>query len=160
MVGARSVRHDGDVNALIRAGAAAYAGLGVVSFLRPDVVPATTGGAALPGADARTEVRAVYGGLPLAFAATLARSPSSGTAIGVATLGMAAGRGASALFEGPPSPRMAGFIALEIAVGAALLLGARSKGVRSGVGRLRRNTLSTGLRADGRSETPAAAAWK
>lgn len=125
MVGARSVADDEHVNALIRAGTAAYAGLGVVSFLRPDVVPATTGGAGLPGADARTEVRAVYGGLPLAFAATLARSPSSGTAIGVATLGMAAGRAASSVFEGPPSPRMAGFVAAEVVVGAALILGAR-----------------------------------
>lgn len=114
------------MNPLIAAGAASYAGLGIVSFLKPGVVPATTGGAALPGADARTEIRAVYGGLPLAFAATLVAHPASATAIGVATAGMAAGRAGSAAFEGAPSARMAGFIFMEALVAGALLWGARS----------------------------------
>ena len=112
------------MNRLIATGAAAYAGLGVVSFLRPGTVPAVIGSTA-PNADSRTEIRAVYGGLPLAFAASLVAAPSSGTAIGVATAGMAAGRAASAVFEGRPSAKMAGFIALEMALAGALLLGAR-----------------------------------
>ncbi len=112
------------MNRLIALGAASYAGLGIASFLKPEVVPAVIGSTA-PNADSRTEIRAVYGGLPLAFAASLAASPASGTAIGVATAGMAAGRAASAVFEGPPSPKMVGFIALEAAIAGALLLGAR-----------------------------------
>lgn len=110
------------MNPLLAAGAASYGALGLVSFLAPDVVPAVIGD------DARTEVRAVYGGLPLAFAATLALSPASGTAIGAATAGMAAGRVGSALVEGRLSPRMAGLAALEALVALALVTGAR--GVR------------------------------
>ena len=112
------------MNRLIAIGAASYAGLGVVSFLRPGVVPAVIGLTA-PNADARSEIRAVYGGLPLAFAASLVAAPASGTAIGVATAGMAAGRAGSAVFEGRPSAKMAAFIAMETAIAGALLLGAR-----------------------------------
>ncbi|MEZ0579329.1 DUF4345 family protein [Nocardioides sp. MH1] len=114
------------MNRLIAFGAVSYAGLGVVSLLKPSVVPAVVDITA-PTQDARTEVRAVYGGLPLAFAASLVVAPaSSGTAIGVATAGMAAGRIASSAFEGrPPSLKMAGFIALETAIARALVLGAR-----------------------------------
>jgi hypothetical protein len=113
------------MNRLIALGAVSYAGLGVVSLLRPAVVPAVVDITA-PTQDARTEVRAVYGGLPLAFAASLVGAPSTGTAIGVATAGMAAGRVASSAFEGsPPSPKMAGFIALEALIAGALVLGAR-----------------------------------
>lgn len=108
------------MNPLLAAGAASYGALGLVSFLQPDVVPAVI------GADARTEVRAVYGGLPLAFAATLALSPASGTAIGAATAGMAAGRAGSALLEGRLSPRTAVLVVLESAVAAALVAGARA----------------------------------
>jgi hypothetical protein len=113
------------MNRLIALGAASYAGLGVVSLLRPAVVPAVVDITA-PTQDARTEIRAVYGGLPLAFAASLVAAPASGTAIGVATAGMAAGRVASSALEGrPPSPKMAGFIALEALIAGALLVGAR-----------------------------------
>lgn len=112
------------MNRLIAFGAASYAGLGLASFLKPAVVPAVIGGTA-PNADSRTEIRAVYGGLPLAWAASLVAAPSSATAVGIATAGMAAGRAASAVFEGPPSPKMAGFILLESAIAAALLVGAR-----------------------------------
>jgi len=118
------------MNRLIAIGAASYAGLGVVSFLKPSVVPAVIGSTA-PNADARTEIRAVYGGLPLAFAASLVASPASGTAVGLATAGMAAGRAASSVFEGAPSPKMAGFIALEAFIAGVLLLGARSAAQRS-----------------------------
>lgn len=113
------------MNPLLAAGAASYGALGLVSFLKPDVVPAVIGFTA-PGADARTEIRAVYGGLPLAFAATLLLSPASGTAIGAATAGMAAGRLGSALPEGRLSPKMAGFVALEALVAGALVAGARA----------------------------------
>lgn len=115
------------MNPLIALGAASYAGLGVVSFLKPGVVPAVIGGTA-PTADSRTEIRAVYGGLPLAFAASLVATPSSGTAIGLATAGMAAGRAASSVFEGAPSPKMAAFVAMEALIAGALLLGARRAG--------------------------------
>lgn len=127
MASRNRVAHDGGMNPLIATGAAAYAGLGLVSFLKPGVVPAVIGSTA-PDADARTEIRAVYGGLPLAFAATLVANPASGTAIGVATAGMAAGRAGSAVLEGMPSAKMAGFIALEAAIAGALLWGARSVG--------------------------------
>lgn len=112
------------MNRLIAIGAASYAGLGLASFLKPAVVPAVIGSTA-PNADSRTEIRAVYGGMPLGFAASLVAVPSSATAVGVATAGMAAGRAASAVFEGPPSPKMVGFIVLEAAIAGALLLGAR-----------------------------------
>ncbi len=112
------------MNPLIALGAAGYAGLGIASFFKPSVVPATTGLTA-PNADSRTEIRAVYGGLPLGLAAALVANPTSATAVGIATAGMAAGRAASSAFEGRPSPTMAGFIALEAVAAAALLLGAR-----------------------------------
>ncbi|MCX6400427.1 MAG: DUF4345 family protein [Propionibacteriales bacterium] len=115
------------MNRLIALGAAGYAGLGIVSFLKPSVVPASTGLTA-PNADARTEIRAVYGGLPLGLAAAAIINPTSASAVGLATAGMAAGRAASSVFEGRPSPTMAGFIALETAAAAALLLGARRSG--------------------------------
>lgn len=113
------------MNKLIATGAAAYAGLGVVSFLKPAMVPAVFGGTA-PTVDSRTEIRAVYGGLPLALAGTLAASPASAVPIGVATAGMAAGRAASSLVERrPPSPTIAAFTAIEVGLATALLLGAR-----------------------------------
>lgn len=112
------------MNRLIAIGAASFAGLGIVSFLKPDVVPAVIGGTA-PNADARTEIRAVYGGMPLALAATLVAAPASGTVIGVATAGMAAGRLGSIPMEGGLSPKMAGFMALELAIAGSLVMGAR-----------------------------------
>ena len=112
------------MNRLIALGAASYAGLGLASFLKPDVVPSVIGYVA-PNADTRTEIRAVYGGLPLAFAASLVANPASGTAVGLATAGMAAGRAGSAVFEGRPSPKMAAFIAMETAIAAVLVMGAR-----------------------------------
>lgn len=112
------------MNRLIATGAAAYAGLGVVSFLRPAMVPALFGGSA-PTPDSRTEIRAVYGGLPLAMAGTLLASPASAGPLGLATAGMAAGRAASGVVEGRQTPIMAAFIGIEAALAAALLLGAR-----------------------------------
>ena len=112
------------MNRLIAIGAASFAGMGIVSLVKPEVVTSVVGIVA-PDADSRTELRAVYGGMPLALAATLAAAPSSGTVIGVATAGMAAGRAASTYFEGGLSPKMTGFMALEVALAGALVLGAR-----------------------------------
>ena len=113
------------MNRLIALGAAAYAGLGVVSFARPAMVPGLFGGSA-PTADSRTEIRAVYGGLPLAMAGTLLVMPSSALPLGIATAGMAIGRAASDLVEEEPqSPTIKAFIGIEAALAAALLLGAR-----------------------------------
>ena len=120
------------MNRLIAAGAASYAGIGVVSFLRPAMVPALFGGTA-PTADARTEIRAVYGGLPLAIAGTLLVAPSSAVTMGVLSAGMAAGRAASGLVEEePPSLIIKAFIGIEAALAAALLLGARKRSAALG----------------------------
>lgn len=113
------------MNKLIVSGAAAYAGLGIVSFLKPAMVPALFGGSA-PTVDSRTEIRAVYGGMPLAMAATLAFAPSSAVPLGIATAGMAAGRAASgAMEQRPPSVVTGAFIAIETGLAAVLLLGGR-----------------------------------
>lgn len=113
------------MNRLIAAGAASYAGLGVVAFLRPAMVPSLFGGSA-PTEDARSEIRAVYGGLPLAIAGALVANPASAGTVGVMTAGMAAGRTASSLVEKRrPSPLIGAFIAIEAGLAAALLLGGR-----------------------------------
>ena len=113
------------MNRLIAAGAAAYAGIGVVSFLRPEMVPALFGGTAHT-ADARSEIRAVYGGLPLAIAGSLVVAPSTAATMGVLSAGMAAGRAASGLVEDQsPSPVIKAFIGIEAALAAALLMGGR-----------------------------------
>lgn len=115
----------GRMNKLIATGAAAYAGLGIVSFIKPAMVPALFGGSA-PTVDSRTEIRAVYGGMPLAMAGTLALAPSSAVPLGIATAGMAVGRAASGAIEKrPPSLVTGAFIAIEAALAAALLLGGR-----------------------------------
>lgn len=113
------------MNRLIASGAAAYAGIGVVSFLRPAMVPALFGGTAHT-ADSRAEIRAVYGGLPLAIAGSLVVAPSSAVTMGVLSAGMAAGRAASGVIEDqPPSPVIKAFIGIEAALAAALLMGGR-----------------------------------
>lgn len=120
--------HDGGMDKFIATGAAAYAALGVASFLKPALVPQLFGGSA-PTVDSRTEIRAVYGGLPLAMAGTLVASPAAAVPLGVVTAGMAAGRAASSVVEKrPPSPLMAAFIAIEVGLAAALLLGGRRVG--------------------------------
>ena len=95
------------------------------------MVPATFGGTA-PTPDARAEIRAVYGGLPLAIAGTLLVSPSSAVPLGIATAGMAAGRAASGLVEEePPSMLIKAFIAIEVALAGVLLLGGRRQRPRA-----------------------------
>lgn len=115
------------MNRLIAAGAAGYAGLGVFALFRPAMVPALFGGTA-PTADSRAEIRAVYGGLPLAVAGSLAVAPSTAVSMGVISAGMAVGRAASGVIEGqPPSPVIKAFIGIEAALAAALFLGARQR---------------------------------
>jgi Na+/proline symporter len=118
----------GAMNRLIATGAAAYAGLGVIGLAAPSRVPELFGGTA-DTPDARTEIRAVYGGLPLAFAGALVVLPSAAVPIAVATAGMALGRVASMAVEPEePTPTMAGFVVVEAVVAAALLAGARQRG--------------------------------
>lgn len=112
------------------AGAGFYAGVAAVALVRPAVVPAIFGGTA-PTAASRTEVRAVYGGLPLAMAAMVAvesrRSARPMTAaVAVLSAAMAAGRVAGAMVEGEADLPTRGFVALELATAAALAVGARS----------------------------------
>lgn len=114
--------------------AAAYAAIGIFGLVRPRLVPRLFGGSA-PTAAARTEVRAVYGGLPLAFAAVLARAAPAGAshrggalrATAVASGGMAAGRllGAALDRDLPPWPTGA-FLALETALAVSLAAAARA----------------------------------
>jgi len=114
--------------------AVSYAVIGVVALARPQLVPALFGGSASTAA-ARTEVRAVYGGLPLALAAVLASAAPVGAphrggalrATAIASGGMAAGRlfGAALDRELPPWPTGA-FLALETALAASLAAAARA----------------------------------
>jgi len=111
-----------DTSTLIAA--ASYAGLGLVAFARPSLIPDTMGGSA-DNFTARSEVRAVYGGMPLATAALLVASPPSRRGIGIITASFASGRVLSSLIERRlPDPTNAVLIAGESAL-AALLLGRR-----------------------------------
>jgi len=132
------------MNKLISLAAATYAGIGVVSFLRPEMVPALFGGTA-PTADARTEIRAVYGGLPLAIAGTLVVRPSSAAAMGVVSAGMAAGRAASVAVEGEePSGMTKLWLGIEAGLAAVLFAGAAGRGVRRAAGRAAGRVRSAG----------------
>jgi len=101
--------------------AASYAGLGVAAFADPRLIPRTMGGSA-DNFTARSEVRAVYGGMPLAAAALLAASPSSRRGIGVITAGFAAGRLASSLIERRLPDRTNAVLAVAESALAALIL--------------------------------------
>lgn len=114
------------MNRFLGAAAAFYAGLGAAAFARPELIPATFGGTA-PTADARSEVRAVYGGLPLAIAGCLVLRPSTAPTIAVLTAGMGVARAASAAMEEQSRPVTPAFVAIEAAVAAALVAGARRR---------------------------------
>lgn len=86
------------MNKPVTCAALAYAAIGVASLLRPSMVPAIFGGAATTP-DARTEVRAVYGGLPIAIATSLATDDRAAQPIALLSFGMAAGRLAGILAE-------------------------------------------------------------
>ena len=62
-----------DRYALVRLVAGCYAAIGVGAVLRPSLVPSVFGGSA-GTPESRTEVRAVYAGIPLAFAVSLLRA--------------------------------------------------------------------------------------
>jgi len=115
--------------ALTIAGALFYGFIGVSAMARPrrllrafDLIAESAG--------ARNEVRAVYGGLPLALSGALlmslwllAEARSVLVTVGFLTLAMAAARLASALIDRAfgASPRL--WTMLELAVAAALLWG-------------------------------------
>lgn len=105
-------------------GLAFYACVGVGALVRPAMVPRVFGGRA-ETPSSRTEIRAVYGGLPLAMAALVAleaRQPDRPMTRAVATLSlaMAAGRTAGVLAERRIDAPTAAFGALEVATGIAL----------------------------------------
>lgn len=101
--------------------AASYTGLGLVAFARPAFIPETMGGSA-ENFTARSEVRAVYGGMPLATAALLVTSPSSRRGIGVITASFAASRLLSGLIERRlPDRTNAVLVAAESGLAALLL---------------------------------------
>ena len=106
---------------LVAAPALAYASIGLAALVRPAMVPAQFGGTA-PTSTARTEIRAVYGGLPLALAGLIATGGRPGRrAAAVASGGMAAGRLAGALLERDLRPWPTGFwLGVEVALAGAL----------------------------------------
>lgn len=107
-----------------------YLALGLTAISRPANL---LGGFGFPahGADARNEVRAVYGGFPLVVAALVAWSLSGATygqgiliALAAASLGMALGRLVSAVIDRGIGrlPRL--FIGIELVLAAMLAAGA------------------------------------
>ena len=114
-----------------RCAAGVYAAIGVCAAVAPELVPAVFGGTAR-SAESRTEVRAVYVGIPLAFARTLLRStgPSSGGSLHTvrdASAGMAVARALGAVLERRLSLwPTAAFGALEVALAVATHLAGRA----------------------------------
>ncbi|MBD8869920.1 DUF4345 family protein [Nocardioides donggukensis] len=113
------------MSSLIDKAAATYAVIGAVAIVRPELVPVLFGGSA-DTVDARTEIRSVYGGLPLAIAASLVAAPSrTALPMGVLSAGMAAGRLASVAIEAePPGAVTKLFLGVETALAVALFAGA------------------------------------
>ena len=114
--------------------AGVYAVIGVVAAVAPERVPAVFGGTA-GTPEARTEVRTVYAGIPLALATSLVtvprRDPEGGRAavdvVGAATAGMALARLAGCAVERRLAPWPTGFfLALEAALAGGLLAAARA----------------------------------
>ena len=107
--------------------AGAYAAVGVGAAVRPGLVPALFGGTA-GTAEARTEVRAVYAGIPLALAAAVVRASAAAPArrdgvlsvVRDASAGMALARFGGALLDRRLKPWPTGaFLALEAALAVA-----------------------------------------
>ncbi|RBY94887.1 DUF4345 domain-containing protein [Blastococcus sp. TBT05-19] len=123
----------GDPLVISRLVAGGYAAIGAGAVLRPSLVPAVFGGSARTP-ESRTEVRAVYAGIPLAFAAALLRSegqqPAARSAVlrtvGDASAGMAVARLGGALLERRLRAwPTAAFLALEAALAVACSAAAR-----------------------------------
>lgn len=114
-------------SAALRAVAAFYGGTAAVAAIRPALVPAIFGGTAST-AESRTEIRAVYAGIPLAFAAALIQAerggPISAGLVAVvrnASYAMGGTRLFAALVERRVAPWPTGvFAALELGAAAAL----------------------------------------
>ncbi|MFZ2239397.1 MAG: DUF4345 domain-containing protein [Gordonia amarae] len=118
------------MNRFIAMGVAFYGGLGAVALARPSAVPAMFGGTA-DTADAQVEIRAVYGGLPLAFAGLLAASPTAAPAVAAATAGMAIVRAGNWFLDRDKVTAINKLtVAAEVAVAASI-----AAGIREGRGR-------------------------
>lgn len=137
----RRACHSAVMHPGILAGVAFYTGVGFAALLRPAFVPSIFGGLA-PTASSRTEIRAVYGGLPLAMAGLLvaesknrSRDGVGGKTDAVAALSaaMAVGRVIGTVVEGEADGVTRLFIALEAATAAALVVGHRSAKDPAGV---------------------------
>ena len=107
-----------------------YCALGLAALARPATLLGGFGLAVIER-DARNEVRAVYGGFPLAAAALVgwcltATVHAAGIllALAVATLGMALGRLVSAVIDRGIGPLPTLFIGIELIVAALLAVGA------------------------------------
>ncbi len=103
-----------------------YLTLGTAALIRPETLLSGFG-IGVQGRDGRNEIRAVYGGFPLAVAGLLGFSLlyarlSDGVllALAVATLGMAAGRIISALIDRGIGRLPAIFIGIEVLVAAMI----------------------------------------
>lgn len=105
-------------------GAAFYAGVAAMAMARPGVVPGIFGGTA-PTPTSRTEIRAVYGGLPATMATLIvlesreAERPMT-LAMGALSGGMALGRVVGVRIEREASLVTKAFIAAEVVAAMAL----------------------------------------
>jgi len=106
-----------------------YLALGIAALVRPATLLGDFGLPA-PSLDARNEVRAVYGGFPIAVAVLVMWSltgaaQASGIllALAVASLGMALGRLVSAAIDRSIGRLPALFIGIELALAAMLAIG-------------------------------------
>lgn len=98
------------------------AGVGVSALVDPERVPATFGGRA-DTPDARSEIRATYGGAMVAAGVLLLVRPRSAGTIALVLAGAAAGRAAGVAIEGEePSDATKVLLGLEVGSAAALLL--------------------------------------
>lgn len=107
-----------------------YLALGLTALARPATL-LTGFSLEAKTLDARNEVRAVYGGFPLAASALVgwaliagSNAPGILTALAVATLGMALGRVVSAIVDRGIGRLPAIFIVVELVVAALLTIGA------------------------------------
>ena len=107
-----------------------FVGMGLIALAAPDRIPATFGTIGLT-AEARNEVRAVYGGfgvavgvLLLVAASSPALQPGVYAAVAVSLAGMAGGRLVAAAVERPGSFYPCWFYCLAETAMAAMLLAA------------------------------------
>jgi hypothetical protein len=119
------------MNTLLRVSAICYSAIGAAGLLTPERIPAVFGGeAATP--DARTEVRAVYGGIPMVIAGLVMTRPRQ-SALPAAALsaGMALGRLTGMSVEKQSSQATRFFLGVEVALALALLVGSRQAADRT-----------------------------